>query len=125
MSDIKYTEDHESVLVSGDVITVGITDYAKDALGDLVFIELPEAGRKVGKGEEFSVVESVKIASEIYSPVAGEVVDVNSDLDDDVEKLKEDITASGWIVKIKVDNVEDLSSLMSEEEYKSHIEGLD
>lgn len=122
MAEIKYTKEHEVIVVDGDVMTIGITDYAKDALGDLVFIELPEVGRTLTVGEEFSVVESVKIASEIYTPVAGEIVEVNDDLEDDLDKLKEGVDAGGWIVKIKVDG--DAEGLMTEAEYDDYVKGL-
>jgi glycine cleavage system H protein len=125
MSDIKYTKEHEVIAVDGDVISIGVTDYAKDALGDLVFIELPEAGRKVEKDEEFAVVESVKIASEIYSPLAGEIVEVNEALEDEVDDLKKEVKDGGWIAKIKVNDKSEIDSLMSEEEYKSYIQDLD
>lgn len=122
MSEVKYTKDHEIVIVDGDVMTIGITDYAKDALGDLVFIELPEVGGKLSVGDEFAVVESVKIASEIYTPIAGEIIEVNSELEDDLDKLKEEISASGWIIKIKSEG--DAEGLMSEAEYNDFIKGL-
>ncbi len=120
---LKYTKEHEIVKLDGDILTIAITDYAKDALGDLVFIELPEIGKKVNKGQDFAVVESVKIASEIYTPVAGEVVEVNQVLKDNIDKLKEGIT-TGWIAKIKISDISALNDLMSEEEYKNFVDGL-
>lgn len=120
---LKYTKEHEIIKLDGDVITVAITDYAQEALGDLVFIELPEVGTKVEKGGEFAVVESVKIASEIYTPVAGEVVEVNEALADEVDKLKEGIEG-GWIAKLKIENSDELNDLMTEEQYKEFIADL-
>ncbi len=122
MAEIKYTKDHEIISIEGEIVTIGITDYASEALGDLVFIELPEVGVKLGQGDEFAVVESVKIASEIYTPVAGEVVEVNNALEDDLDKLKEDLDNGGWIAKIKVDG--DAEGLMTEAEYNDFVKGL-
>ncbi len=112
MSEMKYTKDHETIKVEGNTITVGITDYAKDALGDLVFIQLPEKG------------ESVKIASEIYTPIAGEIVEVNTAMNDNVDLLKQSLDNGGWIAKIKVDNTAELSELMSEAQYKDYLKTL-
>lgn len=120
---LKYTKDHEIVKLDGDIMTVAITDYAKDALGDLVFIDLPEVGKKVEKGKEFAVVESVKIASEIYTPVAGEVIEVNEALKDNVDILKEGID-KGWIAKLKITDKAALKDLMDEAAYKEYIKGL-
>ena len=124
MSEVRYTKEHEKVKIEGDVVAVGITDYAKDALGDLVFIELPDEGKKVSKDEEFAVVESVKIASEIYSPVEGEIVEVNEELSDDIEKLKEDID-DGWIAKIKISSEDNLKELMDENQYQEYLEEIE
>lgn len=124
MSDVKYTNDHEWIKVEGDTAWVGITTYARHALGDLVFLDLPEVGRKVSKGDDFAVVESVKAASEIYSPVAGEIVSVNDNLQDNLDDLKEDID-TGWIVKVKMDNPEEAAELMDKSAYDSFVESLD
>jgi len=124
MSTQKYTKDHEWVNVTGDTVTVGITDHAKDALGDLVFLELPETGRTVSKGDGFAVVESVKAASEIYTPVSGEILEVNTALADNLDDLKED-TKNGWIVSIKMRDASELESLMSKAEYDTYLGGLD
>ncbi len=120
---IKYTKEHETIKVEGDVITVGITDYAKDALGDLVFIQLPDKGKKIKKGEEFAVVESVKIASEIYTPVSGEIVEVNTPLSDNVDLLKSSLE-KGWVAKIKMSDPSELSELMDEGKYKDYLKSL-
>ena len=124
MSDVKYTNDHEWLKVEGDTAWVGITTYARHALGDLVFLELPEVGRKVNKGDDFAVVESVKAASEIYSPVAGEITAVNDNLADNLDDLKEDIE-KGWIIQVKMDNPEEVAALMDKSAYDSFVESLD
>lgn len=124
MSNVKYTNDHEWLKIEGDTAWVGITTYARHALGDLVFLELPEVGRKVSKGDDFAVVESVKAASEIYTPVTGEIVEVNEALQDDLEGLKEDID-TGWIVKVKMDNETEAADLMDRAAYDSFVESLD
>ncbi len=123
MAEVKYTKDHESIRAEGNVITIGITDYAKDALGDLVFIQLPSKGAKYKKGQDFAVVESVKIASEIYTPVSGEIVDVNEALNDNVDLLKEPID-KGWIVKIKADAGENFEELLTESQYQDYLKTL-
>ena len=110
--------------VEGDTAWVGITTYARHALGDLVFLELPEVGRKVNKGDDFAVVESVKAASEIYSPVAGEIIAVNDNLADNLDDLKEDIE-KGWIIQVKMDNPEEAAALMDKSAYDSFVESLD
>lgn len=124
MSDVKYTNDHEWIKVEGDTAWIGITTYARHALGDLVFLELPDVGRKVGKGDDFAVVESVKAASEIYSPVSGEITSVNDNLQDNLDDLKEDID-KGWIVKVKMDNPDEAAELMDKSAYDSFVESLD
>jgi glycine cleavage system H protein len=124
MSNVKYTNDHEWLKVDGDTAWVGITTYARHALGDLVFLELPEVGRKVSKGDDFAVVESVKAASEIYTPVSGEIVEVNDNLQDNLDDLKEDID-TGWIVKVKMDNEAEAADLMDKAAYDSFVESLD
>lgn len=124
MSNVKYTNDHEWLKVDGDTAWVGITTYARHALGDLVFLELPEVGRKVAKGDDFAVVESVKAASEIYTPVSGEIVEVNDNLQDNLDDLKEDID-TGWIVKVKMDNEDEAADLMDKAAYDSFVESLD
>lgn len=124
MSNVKYTNDHEWLKIEGDTAWVGITTYARHALGDLVFLELPEVGRKVAKGDDFAVVESVKAASEIYTPVTGEIVEVNDNLQDNLDDLKEDID-TGWIVKVKMDNDAEASELMDRAAYDSFVESLD
>lgn len=122
MSDLKFTNDHECVKVEGDLAWVGITSYAREALGDLVYVELPEIGKKVMKGEYFAVVESVKTAAEVYAPVSGEVVEVNEAMGSDFDLIAQPVDAQGWIVKLKVDNVADLDALMDEAAYNAYLE---
>ena len=124
MSDVKYTNDHEWMKIEGDAALIGITTYARHALGDLVFLELPEVGAKFNKGDNFAVVESVKAASEIYTPVSGEVVEVNEALADNLDDLKEDLD-KGWIVKIKMDDPAEAEGLMDKSGYDSYTEGLE
>ena len=120
-----FTEDHEFIRVEGDVATVGISNYAQDQLGDVVFVELPEVGATYEKGDECAVVESVKAASEIYAPVPGEVVEVNGDLEDTPALVNEDSYSKGWFLKIKMSDASALDDLMSEDAYKTFLEGLD
>ncbi|HPD83298.1 MAG: glycine cleavage system protein GcvH [Alphaproteobacteria bacterium] len=124
MSTVKYTNDHEWLKIEGDTAWVGITTYARHALGDLVYLDLPEVGRKVVKGDDFAVVESVKAASEIYTPVSGEIVEVNDNLQNNLDDLKEDIN-TGWIVKVKMDNEAEAADLMDKSAYDSFVEGLE
>jgi glycine cleavage system H protein len=120
----RYTEDHEWITVEGDVATVGITNYAQEQLGDVVFVELPEVGRKVSKGDEAAVVESVKAASEVYAPLDGEVVGANDVLADEPAKVNEDPEGAAWFVKIKMSDAGQLDGLMDAAAYKAHLEGL-
>ncbi len=122
----KYTEDHEWIQVDGDVGTVGITRYAAEQLGDVVFAEPPELGRAVKKGDDLAVVESVKAASDIYAPVSGEVVARNDDLDD-AEKaflINEDPEGAAWFCKLKLSDPSELDGLMDGEAYAAFCEGL-
>lgn len=121
---VKYTEDHEWIRVEGDVGTVGITDYAQDQLGDVVFVELPDVGKQVTRGGEAAVVESVKAASEIYAPVDGEVIEVNDALSGDPSLVNSDPAGGGWFLKIRIKDKGQLDSLMDEAAYKSFVEGL-
>ena len=119
--DLKYTKEHEWIRVDGEEIIVGITDYAQNALTDIVYIELPESGDSFGTDEEFSVVESVKSASPIFAPIAGEITEVNEELDDAPELMNTDPYGAGWIVKMKPSNPSELDDLLSASEYKSEI----
>lgn len=125
MAEFKYTKDHECVYVDGDVAWVGITDYARDALGDLVFVELPDIGKKVSKGQDFAVVESVKTAAEVYSPVDGEVIEANDNMPDDLELIAKPLNEGGWIAKIKMSNTSQLDGLMDSASYKDYVANLD
>jgi len=118
-ADLKYTEQHEWLTLAGDVATIGITDHAQSALGDLVFVELPAAGRKVKQGDAFVVVESVKAASEVYAPVSGEVVEVNSALSSTPELINKACYSDGWICKIRVTDKGELAKLLDANSYKS------
>jgi glycine cleavage system H protein len=120
----KFTKDHEWVRVEGDVGTVGITDYAQQQLGDVVFVELPAKGKKVSKGGEAAVVESVKAASEVYAPVTGEVVDANAALEGAPATVNEDPAGSGWFMKIKLADKSELDGLMSEAEYQAYLKTI-
>lgn len=125
-SDLKYTKTHEWIRDEGDgVITVGISDHAQELLGDLVFIELPEVGAELEEGGECAVVESVKAASDVYCPVAGEVVEVNEDLVDAPETINEDAYDKGWMFRLKVVDGASLDDLMDAEAYTEHAEAED
>lgn len=117
-----YTKSHEWALPEGDTVLVGITDYAQDALGDVVYVELPEVGRKVDKGEAVAVVESVKTASDIYAPVAGEVVEVNTALEKTPELINQDPYGEGWILRIRPLDMSHLDDLLDAEGYAEVLE---
>lgn len=123
MSTIKYTKDHEWIRIDGDIAWIGITEYARHALGDLVYLELPENGRSLKKGDNFAVVESVKAASEIYTPVTGEIVAVNDALADNLDDLKEDLD-KGWIIKVKMTATDEASGLLDKPSYDAFTESL-
>ena len=122
---IKYTKDHEWVRIESDAAVVGISNYAQEQLGEIVFVEFPEAGRHLDKGDEACVIESVKAASEIYAPASGQVTDANADLDAAPSKVNEDATGEGWLFKMTLTDANELNDLMNEEDYKSYVEGLD
>lgn len=124
MSEIRYTKDHEYIRIDGETGTVGITDYAQGQLGDVVFVELPEVGKALSKGGEAAVVESVKAASEVYAPVSGEVVEVNSDLEATPGTVNEDAAGKGWFLKLKLNDAAELEGLMSEAEYQNYLKTL-
>lgn len=121
---VRYQESHEWARLDGDIMTVGISDYAQDELGDVVFVELPEIGASMKKGDAFGVVESVKAASDLYMPAAGQVVEINEALKDTPEKVNEDPFGDGWIIKVKVSEPGSIESLMDSEAYKTFTEGL-
>ncbi len=122
---LKYTKAHEVVRVEdGDVAVLGITEYAQDALGDIVFVELPDVGATFSKGDDFAVVESVKTAAEVYTPVSGEIVAVNDRLSDEPEAIKISYE-EGWIAKIKMSSSDELEELMDKDAYDKYISELD
>jgi len=121
---VKYTEDHEWIKVDGDIGTVGISPYAAGQLGDVVYVELPEIGKEVAKGDEAAVVESVKAASEVYAPVGGEVTEVNGVLEDAPETVNASADDKGWFLKMKIADTSELDSLMDATAYKTYCEGL-
>ena len=122
MPDTKYTTSHEWVRLEGDVATVGITDHAQTALGDVVFVELPEVGREVGANEACAVVESVKAASDVYAPVAGRVVEANGRLSEDPGLINRDPAGDGWFYKLEVADAAALDELMDEAGYQRFVE---
>ena len=122
---IYYSEDHEWINVEGSTGTVGITEYAQNALGDIVFVEVPEVGDEFAKGDEVSVVESVKAASEIYSPVTGEITAVNEDLEENAALVNSSPDGDGWFFKVTVSNKDELEELMDAGDYKTFIAGLE
>ena len=123
MSALKYTKDHEWIRVEGDVGTVGITPYAQEQLGDVVFVELPEVGRKAEQGKEIAVVESVKAASEIFAPVTGEVVESNKALPEQPATVNSDPLGAGWFFKLRLADKGQIDKLMDEAAYKAFCEG--
>ena len=125
MSEVRFTKDHEWVRVEGDTATVGISEYAQEQLGDVVFIELPTVGADVEAGGDAAVVESVKAASEVYAPLSGEVTEANAALTDDPAKVNGDAEGEGWLFKIKVSEPGQLDELMDAAAYKDYLAGLD
>jgi len=123
--DVKYQESHEWARKEGDLIVVGISDYAQDSLGDVVYVEFPEVGSTKKKGDPFGVVESVKAASDVYMPVTGEIAEVNTDLDDNPGLVNEAPFAAGWLLKVKPSDPSEYDSLMDAAAYKEFTEGLE
>ncbi|MBC7901187.1 MAG: glycine cleavage system protein GcvH [Saprospiraceae bacterium] len=119
--NLRYSKDHEWVLVDGDVASIGITDYAQHSLGDVVYIDMPRVGDKLGSHEAFGSVESVKAVSEIFTPVAGEIVEVNDGLNDTPEKVNADPYGDAWFIKVKMDNPGDADAMLSGEEYEEYL----
>ena len=122
MSELKFSEHHEWILIDGDVATVGITDHAQQQLGDIVLVEVPEAGKELSKGDEAAVVESVKAASEVYAPLTGEVVASNEALGDAPETVNSDPMGDGWFYKMTIADSSELAELMDADAYKSLVE---
>lgn len=123
-NDLKYTAEHEWVRVEGKIATVGITDYAQDQLGDIVFIELPEEGEQVVGGESFGVVESTKSVSDLYAPVSGKVIECNDPLLESPETLNEDPYLEGWMIKIEMSDPKQLDQLLDANAYQAHLKEL-
>ena len=121
---LKYTKEHEWVKVEGNGGTVGITDYAQHALTDVVFVELPEIGKKTMQFKSFCTIESVKSVSDVFAPVSGEVSEVNEELSEHPEKVNNDPYGNGWIAKINISNKSEINSLMDAAQYKTYLEGL-
>ena len=119
-----FTKEHEWIRIDGDVATVGISDHAQEALGDIVFAEVPEAGRSLSKGDDAAVVESVKAASDVYAPVGGEVTEGNGALVDDPSLINRDPEGEGWFFKLKLSDPSELDGLMSEAEYRDWVKTL-
>jgi glycine cleavage system H protein len=124
MSEIRFTKDHEYVRVEGDVGTIGISDFAQQQLGDVVFVELPALGAKFEKGAGAAVVESVKAASDIFAPVSGEIVAVNAEVDAEPALINQDALGRGWLMKIKLANPSDLDGLMNQTDYDAFLKTL-
>ena len=119
--NLRYSKDHEWVLVEGDVATIGITDYAQHALGDVVYVDLPRAGDAFGSHEAFGSVESVKAVSEVFTPIAGEITEVNDTLNDDAEKVNSDPYGTAWFIKLKMNNPLEADAMLSAEEYEEYL----
>ncbi len=119
--ELKYTEDHEWAEVIDDIVTVGITDYAQGELGDVIFVEFPEVGDTVNAGDTFGTIEAVKTVADLFAPVSGEILEVNTSLEDSPESVNKDPYKTGWIARIKAVGTTELSNLMDAEAYKKHI----
>jgi glycine cleavage system H protein len=121
--DIRYAESHEWTKPAGDTVKIGITDYAQDQLGDIVFVEMPAAGESFAKGDEFGTVESVKAVSELYMPIGGEIVAVNPSLEDAPEMVNNTPYSDGWMIEVKPEDLTELDSLMTKEAYVESLQG--
>lgn len=124
-SGIFYTREHEWVSVDNDIATIGISDYAQNSLGDLVFVELPEVGTKIAKGDTPMVVESYKAASDVYTPISGEIIEINESLADSPEQVNQSPYEDGWLVKVKFSNNSEVEELMDADGYKEYLDGID
>ena len=123
--DVRYAEDHEWTRLESDRAKIGLTDYAQDQLGDIVFVELPRVGDAFEKGEEFGTIESVKAVSELYMPIGGEILAVNGDLDESPEIVNNDPYNNGWMIEIKPDNPAELDALMTRDVYLEMLKGIE
>ncbi|HSA82809.1 MAG TPA: glycine cleavage system protein GcvH [Geminicoccaceae bacterium] len=124
MADTRYTRDHEWVRVDGEIAAIGISDHAQEQLGDVVFVDLPEVGRKVSRGDAMGVVESVKAASDVYAPISGEVVEVNAALSDDPALVNSGAESAGWFCKLRIGDPAELEPLLDAEAYRAFVESL-
>jgi len=118
-----YTKDHEWARIDADVVTIGITDYAQQMLGELVFVELPDIGKECTRNDELAVVESTKAANDIYSPVAGKVIEVNDELESQPELINQDCYSAGWICKLQITDIKSVESLMDSKQYEEYLSG--
>ncbi len=118
-AELKYSKDHEWARIEGDIAVVGITDYAQNELGDIVYVELPEVGTLVEQGKSFGTVEAVKAVSDLFAPVSGEVVEVNEKLNDSPELVNQDPYGEGWMIKVKMSNPDEVNQLLSKEDYEA------
>ncbi|MDH3974857.1 MAG: glycine cleavage system protein GcvH [Deltaproteobacteria bacterium] len=123
-SELKYTKDHEWIKIDGDTVTVGITDYAQDALGDIVFLELPEKDSEFSRGDTFGVVESVKAVSDLYAPLSGTVIKTHEPLVDEPEAINEDPYEKSWMITIKVSNPTEQDDLMDAAQYEAYVKEI-
>ena len=121
-NDIKYTKEHEWVSLDGETATIGITDYAQSQLGDIVFVEFPELNSEINQNETFGVIEAVKTVADLFAPVSGEIIEVNSSLEDSPNFINSDPYGSGWIIKIKINDSNEYNGLMSSDDYEEHIQ---
>ena len=123
--DLRYTKDHEWARAEGELVTCGVTDYAQDQLGDIVFVELPEVGEELAEGGQFGTVESVKAVAELYSPIGGEVAEVNGALEDSPQLVNQDPYGQGWMIKVRPKEPNELDKLMDAQQYKDMLKGLE
>lgn len=124
-SHLKYTAEHEWLEIDGNTVTVGITDFAQSSLGDVVFVELPEEGAEIAKGDHFAVVESVKAASEVYTPVSGKVIEINPELEDAPDMVNSSPFGDAWFVKIEMSDPEELEDALDADAYTAYVEGIE
>src|SRR4030042_5916794 len=117
----RYTKDHEWVSLEKDIATMGITDYAQDELGDIVYVEMPEIGTELTANDTFGVIESVKAVSDLFAPMSGEVIEINESLEEEPELVNEDPHGDGWMIKVKISDITEFDSLMTSEEYEEYI----
>ncbi|WP_213974732.1 glycine cleavage system protein GcvH [Tepidanaerobacter acetatoxydans] len=121
-SDLKYHKEHTWVKIEDDIATIGITDHAQNALGEILFVDLPEVGETITQGETFGTVESAKVASDLYAPISGEIIEVNEELDDDPELVNNSPYENGWMIKVKIKNPDEQDNLLSSSDYEKSLE---